>query len=59
VRAQLFGPSAATNRQRSAQVSRLVKRLHLCSLVAKIPRSRGWRVTPVGPVVLSFDSAKF
>lgn len=53
VRARLFGPSAATDRCRSAQVSRLVKRLHLRGLVAKIPRSRRWRVTHLGHAVLS------
>ena len=36
VRTQLFGP-AATDRRRNAQVSRLVKRLHLRGLVAKVP----------------------
>jgi len=37
VRTRLFGPPAAADRRSSAQVSRLVKRLHLRSLVAKIP----------------------
>ena len=45
VRTRLFGPTAATDRRRSAQVSRLVKRLHLRALVAKVPRSRRWRLT--------------
>jgi hypothetical protein len=53
VRTHLFGPSAATDRRRSAQVSRLVKRLHLRGLVAKIPRSRRWRVTQLGHAILS------
>jgi hypothetical protein len=53
VRLHLFGPSAATDRRRSAQVSRLVKRLHLRGLVAKIPRSRRWRVTQLGHAVMS------
>jgi hypothetical protein len=42
VRLQLFGATATTDRRRSAQVSRLVKRLHLRGLVAKMPRSRRW-----------------
>jgi hypothetical protein len=46
-------PRAATDPRRSAQVSRLVKRLHVRGLVAKIPRSRRWRVTPLGHAILS------
>jgi hypothetical protein len=53
VRMRLFGPSAATDRRRSGQVSRLIKRLHLRGFVAKIPRSRRWRVTQRGHAVLS------
>jgi hypothetical protein len=53
VRTQLFGPAALTDRRRSAQVSRLVKRLHLRGLVAKIPRSRRWRITHLGHTVMS------
>ena len=53
VRTGLFGPPAAADRRRSAQVSRLVKRLHLRALVAKIPRSRRWRITQLGHAVLS------
>src|SRR3989442_3972447 len=33
----------------SSQVSRILHRLHVHCLVAKIPRSRRWRVTPLGP----------
>src|SRR5262249_47146418 len=44
-RLRLFGPPAARDPRRSGQVSRLVKRLHLRGLVAKVPRSRRWRVT--------------
>ncbi len=36
----------------SAQVSRLLHRLHVHGLVAKIPRSRRWRVTPFGHSVM-------
>jgi hypothetical protein len=39
VRTRLFGPPAAGDSRRSAQVSRLVKRLHLRGLVARIPRA--------------------
>ena len=53
VRTHLFGPTAATDPRRSGQVSRLVKRLHLRGLVAKIPRSRRWRVTKLGYAVMS------
>ena len=53
VRTRLFGPTATADRRRSAQVSRLVKRLHLRGLVAKIPRSRRWRITQLGHTVLS------
>ena len=31
-----------------ARVGRQIKRLHLRGLIAKIPRSRRWRVTDVG-----------
>lgn len=52
LRIQLFGPAAASDRRRSGQVSRLVKRLHLRALVAKIPRSRRWRVTHLGHAIM-------
>ena len=52
VRTRLFGPPAANDAGRSSQVSRLVKRLHLRGLVAKIPRTRRWRVTPLGYAVM-------
>jgi hypothetical protein len=53
LRTRLFGPTAAADHRRSGQVSRLVKRLHLRGLVAKIPRSRRWRITQLGHAVLS------
>jgi hypothetical protein len=53
LRVHLFGPAAAADRRRSAQVSRLLKRLHLRGLLAKIPRSRRWRVTHLGHAVMS------
>jgi hypothetical protein len=37
VRTRLFGPAPMTDRRRKAQVSRLVNRLHVRGLVAKIP----------------------
>jgi DNA-binding IclR family transcriptional regulator len=36
----------------SSQVSRLLHRLHVHGLVAKIPRSRRWRVTAFGHSVM-------
>jgi len=40
-------------RRQSAQVSRLLHRLHVYGLVAKIPRSRRWRVTAFGQRIMS------
>ncbi len=40
-------------KKQSAQVSRLLHRLHAYRLVAKIPRSRRWRVTTFGFRVMS------
>lgn len=50
VRAALFGTPQAQARQRqaSAAVGRLLKRLQVRHLVAKIPRTRRWRVTERG-----------
>ena len=53
LRVHLFGPDAGADRRRSAHVSRLLKRLHLRGLLAKIPRSRRWRVTQLGHAVMS------
>src|SRR5262249_49498291 len=39
-------------KQQSAQISRLLHRLHVYGLVAKIPRSRRWRVTAFGHRVM-------
>jgi hypothetical protein len=52
IRAALFG-AAASSRQQSAAVGRLLKRLHHRHLVAKIPRTRRWRVTDAGRHLLS------
>jgi hypothetical protein len=48
VRAALFGADPKNSAQRSAAVGRLLKRLHARHLVAKIPRTRRWRVTDRG-----------
>jgi hypothetical protein len=40
-------------RRLSSRVSRLLKLLHVHQLIAKIPRSRRWRVTPKGHAILS------
>lgn len=41
------------SRRRSARTSRLLKRLHVHGLIAKIPRTRRWRVTQRGHRLLS------
>jgi len=38
--------------QHSVQISRLLHRLHVYGLIAKIPRSRRWRVTAFGHGVM-------
>lgn len=43
--------SLALRRQRAA-LGRLFRRLHVRSLLAKIPRTRRWRVTPLGQQLL-------
>lgn len=56
IREALFGPDAKHRKQnarRSAAVGRLVKRLHVRALVAKIPRTRRWRVTDEGRRMLN------
>ena len=54
IRAPLFGTpqTAAEKRRASAAVGRLLKRLHVRHLVAKIPRTRRWRVTEHGRQLL-------
>ena len=39
--------------KQSAKVSRLLKRFHIFGLIAKIPRSRRWRLTKKGWALLS------
>ena len=50
IRVPLFGElrGAQRRRRRSARVSRILKRLHVHGLIAKIPRSRRWRVSVRG-----------
>jgi hypothetical protein len=54
IRAPLFGiqQKADEKRRASAAVGRLLKRLHVRHLVAKIPRTRRWRVTEHGRQLL-------
>jgi hypothetical protein len=54
IRAAIY-PGAKTDqhrRRQSAAVGRLLKRLHVRGLIAKVPRSRRWRVTQKGRRVL-------
>lgn len=54
VRAQLFRAATRSEERRlSARVSRLFKRLHVRGLIAKVPRSRRWRVTRLGQALLT------
>lgn len=54
VRSALFANSrGSAGPQQSAAVGRLLKRLHVRGLVAKVPRSRRWRVTETGRRILS------
>jgi hypothetical protein len=50
IREPLFGrlPKRSQQRRASAAAGRLLKRLHVRHLVAKIPRTRRWRVTEHG-----------
>jgi hypothetical protein len=54
IRRQLYGdsPDPARRRRQATAVSRLLKRLHVRGLIAKVPRSRRWRVTAKGHSVL-------
>jgi hypothetical protein len=54
IRAPLFGTQKKRDDERraSAAVGRLLKRLHVRHLVAKIPRTRRWRVTERGRQLL-------
>lgn len=48
IRLQLYPARSAPNRNPGARVSRILKRLHVRNLIAKIPRSHRWRVTRLG-----------
>jgi hypothetical protein len=53
IRAALFGADTEPSSRYSAAVGRLLKRLHARQLLAKIPRTRRWRVTHNGRQLLS------
>ncbi len=55
VRQQLFGSTTdpQVRRRQANKTSRLFRRLHVHGLLAKIPRSRRWRVTQRGNVLLT------
>jgi hypothetical protein len=53
IRVALFGANVQPSARQSAAVGRLLKRLHSRQLVAKIPRTRRWRVTTTGRRLLS------
>jgi hypothetical protein len=50
IRRSLYGEAkdSAVRRRHSAAVGRLLKRLHVRGLIAKVPRTRRWRVTDSG-----------
>jgi hypothetical protein len=54
IRRCLYGDSAdaAVRRRQSAAVGRLLKRLHVRGLIAKVPRTRRWLVTATGQGIL-------
>lgn len=53
VRSVLYGSNTKDSARHSAAVGRALKRLHARQLVAKIPRTRRWRVTERGRQLLS------
>jgi len=53
IRAALFQSATPTSPRQSSAVGRLLKRLHHRQWVAKIPRTRRWRVTETGRHLLS------
>jgi hypothetical protein len=52
VRAAVFAGTRGPRHRHSAAVGRLLKRLHVRGFVAKVPRTRRWRVTESGRRVL-------
>ena len=57
IRKHLFTqPTSLAQRRRQANdISSLLKRLQVRSLIAKIPRSRRWRITPEGHKTLALS----
>jgi hypothetical protein len=55
IRQNVFGLTNddAKRRRQSAAVGRMLKRLHVRALIAKVPRSRRWHVTDKGQQLLS------
>lgn len=53
LRKSLFGGDAQSTPRISAAIGRLLKRLHVRQLVAKIPHTRRWRMTQRGRQLLS------
>lgn len=55
IRPHLFAPtrSPAESRRQAARASRLLKRLHMHGLIAKVQRSRRWRVTHKGHALMT------
>ena len=55
IRSQLFPNTKdpISRRRHSSRISRLFKLLHVHKLIAKIPRSRRWRVTSIGHAIMS------
>jgi hypothetical protein len=54
IREAIFGltDEAVDRRRQSANVGRMLKRLHVRGLIAKVPHSRRWHVTQKGQQVL-------
>ena len=55
IRERIFAPAEDREEslRQSARASRLLKRLHIHGLIAKVPRSRRWRITDRGSAVMS------
>ncbi len=55
VRQHLFGETRnpVLRRRQANRTSRLLKRLHVHGLIAKIPRTRRWRLTAPGTLVIT------
>ena len=53
IESQVLKTAAQTAQQLAGRVSRLLRRLHLYGLIAKVPHARRWRVTKKGLRVFS------